>query len=99
MNDGFLFKINQLCIPRGYLREHIICELHSGGLASHVGRDKIIDFVEDKYYWVSMKKDVENLGNDALYVNKKRGTHKMHAFVLLFPSQMLLGLIYLWILS
>jgi hypothetical protein len=50
MLDGYLFKIKQLCIPIGSMRENFIRELHSSGLAGHFGKDKMLALIEDKYY-------------------------------------------------
>jgi hypothetical protein len=58
MQDGYLFKGKQLCIPIGSMRENIIRELHSSGLAGHFGKDKTLALIEDKYYWPKMKKDI-----------------------------------------
>lgn len=42
IHDSFLFFDNHLCIPWDFLREHIIIELHDGGLGWHIGHDKTI---------------------------------------------------------
>lgn len=51
---GFLFKGNQFCIPRTSLCEHLICELHAGGLAAHTGRDKLVALLMDQFHWPHM---------------------------------------------
>ena len=51
IQDSMLFKGSQLCIPRSSMRENLIKEKHSGGLAGHFGRDKTIALVSMSYYW------------------------------------------------
>jgi hypothetical protein len=40
IQDGLLFKGSQLCIPRCSMRDNLLKEKHSGGLAKHFGHDK-----------------------------------------------------------
>ena len=50
IQDSMLFKGSQLCFPISSMRENLIKEKHSRGLARHYGRDKTIALVAKKYY-------------------------------------------------
>ena len=45
IQDGMMFKGNQLCIPKSSMRENLIKEKHSGRLARYFGQDKIFALV------------------------------------------------------
>ena len=58
VHDGFLFKVEKLCIPQTSLREFLIWEIHAGGLGGHFGRNKTILAVEDQFYWPGLKRSI-----------------------------------------
>ena len=61
LQDGYLFKVNKLCIPRPSVRDFLVWEIHAGGLAGHFGRDKTIEEVERHFYWPSLKRGIAKI--------------------------------------
>jgi hypothetical protein len=58
VQEGLLFKGNQLCIPRCSMRGNLLKEKHSGGLAGHFGHDKTFAQLSSSYYWPGMRTEV-----------------------------------------
>jgi hypothetical protein len=50
IQDGLLFRGNQLCILNCSMRENLVKEKHSGGLAGHFGHDKTFAKLSESYY-------------------------------------------------
>jgi hypothetical protein len=59
IQDGLLFRGNQLCIPNCSMRENLVKEKHSGGLAGHFGHDKTFAKLSESYFWPGMRADVK----------------------------------------
>ena len=60
IQEGFLFRGNQLCILNFSMRENLLKEKHSGGLAGHFGHDKTIAKLSESYFWPGMQSKVKN---------------------------------------
>jgi hypothetical protein len=56
LHNGFLFRGTQLCILDCSLWLRIIQECHNKG---HMGRNKTFQLITEKFYWPSMRKEVE----------------------------------------
>jgi hypothetical protein len=54
IQEGLLFRGNQLCIPNCSMRENLLKEKHSGGLAGHFGHDKTFAKLSESYFWPGM---------------------------------------------
>jgi hypothetical protein len=59
IQEGLLFKGNQLCIPKCSMRENLLKEKHSGGLAGHFGHDKTFAKLKESYFWTGKRADVK----------------------------------------
>ena len=57
---GFPFKGEQMCIPHTTLRESLLKEAHSKGLAGHFGQNKTFEIISKIYYWPQLRKDSNN---------------------------------------
>jgi hypothetical protein len=58
IQEGLLFKGSQLCILKCLMRDNLLKENHSGGLAGHFGHGKTYAQLSSSYYWPGMRSDV-----------------------------------------
>jgi hypothetical protein len=61
IQDGFLFRANQMCIPAGSVRLLLLQETHGGGLMGRFGVYKIDRVLVAHFFWPRMCADVECL--------------------------------------
>jgi hypothetical protein len=59
IQEGLLFKGNQLCILKCSMRENLLKEKHNGGLARHFGHDKMFAKLSESYFWPRMRSEVK----------------------------------------
>jgi hypothetical protein len=55
IQEGLLFKGNQLCIPKFSMRDNLLKENHSGGLVGHFDHDKMFPQLRSSHYWPGMR--------------------------------------------
>jgi hypothetical protein len=59
IQDGLLFRGNQLYIPKCSMRENLLKEKHNGGLVGHFDHDKTFSKLNSSYFWPGMRADVK----------------------------------------
>ena len=73
LQSGILFKGNQLCVPKGSMRENLIQEKHNGSLSGHFGIRKTMELVQRFCYWPKMSKDITNYVEQCVICLKEKG--------------------------
>ena len=74
VHNGFLFKGQQLCVPRGSMRENLIQEKHNGSMSGHFGLNKTQDLVERFYYWPKYQRDMRRYVEKFSVCQKEKDT-------------------------
>jgi hypothetical protein len=74
--DGLLFRGNQLCIQKCSMRENLLKEKHSGGLAGHFGHEKTFSKLNDSYFLPWMRTNVNKFVDRCRICQHTKGKRK-----------------------
>ena len=73
IQEGFLFKGNQLCIPKCSMRDNLLNKKHNGGLAGHFSHDKTFSQLSGSYYRSGMRTKVIKFVNRCRICQHEKG--------------------------
>jgi hypothetical protein len=98
VQEGLLFKGNQLCIPKCSMRENLLKEKHSGGLAGHFGHDKTFAKLNESYFWPECGQMSRGSWTDAEFASIQKERDRMQDFINHCPYLRGRGMQSAWIL-
>lgn len=82
LQNGFLFRENQLCIPDCSVRLRILEQLHS---ERHVGRDRTLQLASTSYFSSTLRRDVERYIEHFLACQQAKGKASNAGFYIFLP--------------
>jgi hypothetical protein len=85
IQEGLLFRGNQLCIPKRSMRENLLKEKHSGGLVGHFGHDKTFAKLNETYFWSGMRAGVKIFVDRCRICQHSKGRKQNAGFYQPFP--------------
>jgi hypothetical protein len=80
IQEGLLFRGNQLCIPICSMRENLLKEKHSEGLAGHFGHDKKFAKLSESYFWPGMRTNVKRFVDRCQICQRSKGRKQNAGF-------------------
>jgi hypothetical protein len=86
IQEGLMFKGNQMCILKCSMRENLLKEKQSGGLAGHFGHDKTFTKLNESYFWPRMREDVKRFVDRCKMCQHSKGRKKNVGFYQPFPT-------------
>ena len=64
--------------PKTSFQDQLIHEVHGGGFGAHLGRNKILATLNERYHWPHIKKSIMRVVNQcAVCLKTKRGMTNM----------------------
>nr|GFB01100.1 putative reverse transcriptase domain-containing protein [Tanacetum cinerariifolium]GFB11083.1 putative reverse transcriptase domain-containing protein [Tanacetum cinerariifolium]GFB11098.1 putative reverse transcriptase domain-containing protein [Tanacetum cinerariifolium] len=86
-SDGALYYVDRIWVPsKGDVRTLIMDEAHKLKYFIHPGADKMYYDLEDRYWWLGMKKDIAVYVSRCLTCLKVKAEHQMPSGLLQQPE-------------
>jgi hypothetical protein len=85
IQEGLMFKGNQLCIPKCSMRQNLLKEKHSGGLDRHFDHEKTFLKLNESYFWLGMRADVKRFVDRCRICQHSKGKRQNAGFYQLLP--------------
>jgi hypothetical protein len=76
IQDGLVFRGNQLCIPKCSMRENLLKEKHSGGMGRHFVHDKTFLKLNGSYFWPGIRTNVKKFVDRCIICQHTKGKRK-----------------------
>jgi hypothetical protein len=76
IQDGLLFRGNQLCILKCSMRQNLLKEKHSGGLAWHFSHEKMFSKLNGSYFFLQMRTEVKKFVDRCRICQHTKGKRK-----------------------
>ena len=73
LQNQFLFKGNQLCVPRGSIKENLIHDKYNGSLRGKFGLRKTLELVQRSFYLPKLARDVTKYVEQCMVYMKAKG--------------------------
>jgi hypothetical protein len=80
IQEILMFRGNQLCILKCSMRENLLKEKHSGGLAGHFGHEKTFEKLNESYFWLGMRGDVKIFVDRCIICQHSKGRKQNAGF-------------------
>jgi hypothetical protein len=89
IQDGWLYKLNFLCVPHSEDHLFLIREAHASAYGGHFGTTKTNQHLECHFHWPSMQPQVEKCIRVCALCSQSKPSNRKHGLYqpLLLPSQ------------
>jgi hypothetical protein len=78
IRDGWLYKLNFLCVPHSEDYLFLIREVHTSSYRGHFGTKKTIQHLQHQFHWPSMQPQVEKFIRACALCSQSKPSNRKH---------------------